>query len=63
MFCWQWVGITADGTIAMSNYRLHVQPRRSDALGISIPLRLIDALESRDPLYLIVLCKNGNQLK
>ncbi|CAB3256888.1 unnamed protein product [Arctia plantaginis] len=59
----QWVGRTADGTIAMSNYRLHVQPRRRDGLGVSIPLRLIDALEPRDLVHLIVLCKNGRQLK
>ncbi|XP_026740616.1 myotubularin-related protein 4 isoform X2 [Trichoplusia ni] len=60
----QWVGRTADGgTIAMSNYRLHVQPRRRNGPGASIPLRLIDALEIRDLLHLIVLCKNGRQLK
>ncbi|XP_075984208.1 phosphatidylinositol-3,5-bisphosphate 3-phosphatase MTMR4 isoform X2 [Anticarsia gemmatalis] len=60
----QWVGRTADGgTIAMSNYRLHVQPRRRTGPGASVPLRLIDALEIRDLLHLIVLCKNGRQLK
>lgn len=60
----QWVGRTADGgTIAMSNYRLHVQPRRRTDPGTSIPLRLIDALEIRDLLHLVVLCKNGRQLK
>ncbi|XP_035447873.1 myotubularin-related protein 4 isoform X1 [Spodoptera frugiperda] len=60
----QWVGRTTDGgTIAMSNYRLHVQPRRRNDPGASIPLRLIDLPEIRDLLHLIVLCKNGRQLK
>ncbi|XP_045503305.1 myotubularin-related protein 4 isoform X1 [Colias croceus] len=60
----QWVGRTSDGgTIAMSNYRLHLQPRRRNGAGSSVPLRLIDALEIRDLLCLIVLCKHGRQLK
>ncbi|XP_037292520.1 myotubularin-related protein 3 isoform X2 [Manduca sexta] len=60
----QWVGRTADGgTVAMSNYRLHVQPRRRAGPGSSVPIRLIDAVEIRDLLHLIVLCKNGQQLK
>lgn len=60
----QWVSRTADGgTIAMSNYRLHAQPRRRHGPGSSVPLRLIDALEIRDLLHLIILCKNGGQLK
>ncbi|KAJ0172940.1 hypothetical protein K1T71_011116 [Dendrolimus kikuchii] len=60
----QWVGRTADGgTISMSNYRLHAQPRRRNGPGSSVPIRLIDALEIRDLLHLVVLCKNGRQLK
>ncbi|XP_047538111.1 uncharacterized protein LOC125071783 isoform X3 [Vanessa atalanta] len=60
----QWVGRTADGgTIAMSNYRLHLQPRRRGGPGASVPLRLIDALEIRDLLCLYILCKHGRQLK
>ncbi|XP_045770203.1 myotubularin-related protein 4 isoform X2 [Maniola jurtina] len=60
----QWVGRTADGgTIAMSNYRLHLQPRRRSGPGASVPLRLIDAPEIRDLLCLIILCKHGRQLK
>ncbi|CAH0713987.1 unnamed protein product, partial [Brenthis ino] len=59
----QWVGRTSDGgTIAMSNYRLHLQPRRRTP-GSSVPLRVIDALEIRDLLCLIILCKQGRQLK
>ncbi|XP_050666457.1 myotubularin-related protein 4-like isoform X2 [Leptidea sinapis] len=60
----QWVGRTSDGgTIAMSNYRLHLQPRKRGATGASVPLRLIDAMEIRDTLCLIILCKHGRQLK
>ncbi|XP_052738707.1 myotubularin-related protein 3 isoform X2 [Bicyclus anynana] len=60
----QWVGRTADGgTVAVSNYRLHLQPRRRNGPGASVPLRLIDALEIRDLLCLIILCKHGRQLK
>ncbi|XP_026333102.1 myotubularin-related protein 4 isoform X2 [Hyposmocoma kahamanoa] len=60
----QWVGRTADGgTVAMSNYRLHAQPRRRNGPGVSVPLRLIDAVEIRDLLHLVVLCKHGRQLK
>ncbi|KAL0867551.1 hypothetical protein ABMA27_008321 [Loxostege sticticalis] len=60
----QWVGRMADGgTIAMSNYRLHMQPRRRSGPGSSVPLRLIDGVEIRDLIHLIVLCKHGRQLK
>ncbi|XP_045539007.1 myotubularin-related protein 4 [Papilio machaon] len=60
----QWVGRVADGgTISMSNYRLHVQPRRRAGPGASVPLRLIDGLEIRDLLCLLVLCKHGRQIK
>nr|XP_032526415.1 myotubularin-related protein 3 isoform X2 [Danaus plexippus plexippus] len=61
----QFIGRTSDGgTIAMSNYRLHLQPRRrTGSLGSSVPLRLIEALEIRDLLCLIILCKHGRQLK
>ncbi|XP_047999007.1 myotubularin-related protein 4 isoform X3 [Leguminivora glycinivorella] len=60
----QWVGRTADGgTIAMSNYRLHAQPRRRSGPGASVPLRLIDAVEIKDLLCLIVQCKHGRQLQ
>ncbi|XP_041972459.1 myotubularin-related protein 4 isoform X3 [Aricia agestis] len=60
----QWVGRTSDGgSIAMSNYRLHLQPKRRGTAGASLPLRLIDALEIRELLTLIVLCKHGRQLK
>ncbi|XP_049878882.1 myotubularin-related protein 4 isoform X2 [Pectinophora gossypiella] len=60
----QWVGRTADGgTVAMSNYRLHAQPRRRSGPGASVPLRLIDAVEVRDLLHLAILCKHGRQLK
>lgn len=59
----QWVGRTQDdGTIAMSNYRLHLQPRRRTGPGASIPLRLIDALEIRDAIQLVIICKHGRQL-
>ncbi|XP_060806514.1 myotubularin-related protein 3 isoform X2 [Amyelois transitella] len=58
------IGRTVDGgTIAISNYRLHIQPRRSNGPGASVPLRLIDAMEIRDLVHLIVLCKHGRQLK
>ncbi|CAK1541397.1 unnamed protein product [Leptosia nina] len=60
----QWVGRTSDGgTIAMSNYRVHLQARRRNGPGSSVPLRLIDALEIKDLLTLIILCKHGRQLK
>ncbi|XP_059051540.1 myotubularin-related protein 3 [Achroia grisella] len=60
----KWVGRTADGgSIAMSNYRLHVQPRRRTGPGASVPLRLIDAVEIRDLIHLVVLCKNGRTIK
>ncbi|XP_052751987.1 myotubularin-related protein 3 isoform X3 [Galleria mellonella] len=60
----KWVGRTTDGgSIAMSNYRLHLQPRRRSGPGASVPLRLIDATEIRDLIHLIVLCKNGRTFK
>ncbi|CAH0402660.1 unnamed protein product [Chilo suppressalis] len=60
----QWVGRMADGgTIAMSNYRLHMQPKKCTGPGPSVPTRLIDAVEIQDLLHLIVLCKHGRQLK
>ncbi|CAF4886516.1 unnamed protein product [Pieris macdunnoughi] len=59
----QWVGRTSDGTIAMSNYRLHLHTRRRGGSGLSVPLRLIDVVEIRDLITLIILCKHGRQLK
>ncbi|KAM3959472.1 LOW QUALITY PROTEIN: phosphatidylinositol-3,5-bisphosphate 3-phosphatase MTMR4 [Aphomia sociella] len=59
-----WVGRTADGgSVSMSNYRLHVQPRRRNGPGSSVPLRLIDAAEIRDLIHVVILCKNGRQFK
>ncbi|KAL4711938.1 hypothetical protein ACJJTC_006107 [Scirpophaga incertulas] len=60
----QWVGrMTDGGTVAMSNYRLHMQPKRCKGPGPSVPIRLIDGVEIRDIQHLIVLCKHGRQLK
>ncbi|XP_048482408.1 myotubularin-related protein 4 isoform X3 [Plutella xylostella] len=59
----QWVGRTADGgALAMSNYRVHSQPRRRGG-GASLPLRLLDSVEVRDLLHLVLLCKDGRTVK
>lgn len=60
----QWVARTADsGTLAMSNYRFHTQPRRRSGPGTSVPLRVIDNVEIRDLVHLHIFCKDGRTLK
>lgn len=58
----KYLGRTDDGVLALSNYRLFLQ-RKSTNEEISIPLGLIESLQSRDLFHLIVYCKDASTVK
>ena len=52
----EYLGRTADGVIALSNFRLFIKLRYTL---INIPLALIDTIECRDIFFLYVYCKDA----
>ncbi|XP_078064773.1 phosphatidylinositol-3,5-bisphosphate 3-phosphatase MTMR4-like, partial [Mustelus asterias] len=63
----EYLGRADDAVIAISNYRLHIKYK--DSLintflqgvdgDISVPVRLIEAVESRDMFQLHIVCKDS----
>lgn len=56
----QFVGRTADGLMALSNYRVFLQQR--DAT-YHIPLGVIETIECREIFFLFLLCKDTKSYK
>lgn len=58
----KYLGRTDDGVLALSNYRVFLQ-RKSTNEEISIPLGLIETVQSRDLFHLIIYCKDASTVK
>ena len=56
----QFLGRTADGVAALSNFRFFV--RYNDSF-VNIPLGLIDSIECRDIFYLYIYCKDARSIR
>ena len=56
----QYLGRTAEGVIALSNFRLFI---RHHGPVLNIPLALIDTIEGRDIFFLYVYCKDARSLR
>lgn len=54
----EYLGCTADGILALSNYRLYHEHSGSSDYS-NIPLGLIEAIEIKDIIYLHVSCKDA----
>uniref|UniRef100_A0A1A9W922 Lateral signaling target protein 2 homolog n=1 Tax=Glossina brevipalpis TaxID=37001 RepID=A0A1A9W922_9MUSC len=58
----KYLGRTDDGVLALSNYRIFLQ-KNSAKVETSIPLGLIESLQSRDLFHLIICCKDASTIK
>ncbi|XP_067014667.2 myotubularin-related protein 3 isoform X2 [Anabrus simplex] len=56
----EFLGRTADGVLALSNYRLYLQLKDTE---YNVPLGLIEQLEVRDIFFLHVGCKDARSLR
>ena len=56
----RYIGETTDGLLALTNYRIFVSRRQQEK---SVPLGLIDTVQSRDLIQLIVSCKDANTVR
>ncbi|XP_072909709.1 phosphatidylinositol-3,5-bisphosphate 3-phosphatase MTMR4 isoform X3 [Hemitrygon akajei] len=56
----EYLGRADDAIIAISNYRLHI--KYQDSL-INVPVRLIEAIESRDMFQLHIVCKDSKVIR
>ena len=56
----QFCGRSADGIVALSNYRVFIQQNDTS---YTIPLGVIDTLECREIIYLYILCKDSKTYK
>lgn len=56
----KYIAETTDGVLALTNYRIFVLRRQQEK---SVPLGLIDTVQSRDLFHLIVNCKDANTVK
>ena len=56
----EFLGRTAEGVIALSNFRLFIRHGHSV---MNIPLALIDTIECRDIFFLYVYCKDARSLR
>lgn len=56
----KYIGETTDGVLALTNYRIFVLRGQQEK---SVPLGLIDTVQSRDLFHLIVNCKDANTVK
>ncbi|XP_026099952.1 myotubularin-related protein 4-like isoform X2 [Carassius auratus] len=56
----EFLGRADDAIIAISNYRLHIKFKDSI---INVPLRLIEAVESRDMFQLHIICKDSKVVR
>ena len=55
-----YLGRTAEGTIALSNFRIFIRYSSSIA---NVPLGLIDTIESRDIFFLYIYCKDARMFR
>lgn len=58
----KYLGRTDDGVLALSNYRIFLL-KKSTNEEISIPLGLIESMQSRDLFHLIIYCKDASTVK
>ncbi|XP_018416746.1 PREDICTED: myotubularin-related protein 4 isoform X1 [Nanorana parkeri] len=56
----EYLGSANDAVIAISNYRLHIKFKDSV---INVPLRMIEAVESRDMFQLQIICKDSKVVR
>ena len=56
----EYLGKTADGVIALSNFRLLA---KHGTVVMNIPLALIDTIECRDIFFLYVYCKDARSFR
>ncbi|XP_072284692.1 phosphatidylinositol-3,5-bisphosphate 3-phosphatase MTMR4 isoform X2 [Pyxicephalus adspersus] len=56
----EYLGSANDAIIAISNYRLHIKFKDSV---INVPLRMIEAVESRDMFQLQIICKDSKVVR
>ncbi|XP_078535618.1 phosphatidylinositol-3,5-bisphosphate 3-phosphatase MTMR4 isoform X2 [Lissotriton helveticus] len=56
----EYLGRADDAIIAVSNYRLHIKFKDSV---INVPLRMIEAVESRDMFQLQIICKDSKVVR
>lgn len=56
----KYIGATLDGVLALTNYRIFVLRRQQEN---SVPLGLIDTVQSRDLFHLIISCKDANTVR
>nr|XP_033777735.1 myotubularin-related protein 4 isoform X2 [Geotrypetes seraphini]XP_033777736.1 myotubularin-related protein 4 isoform X2 [Geotrypetes seraphini] len=56
----EYLGRASDALIAVSNYRLHIKFKDSV---VNVPLRMIEAVESRDMFQLQIICKDSKVIR
>ncbi|KAM4700123.1 phosphatidylinositol-3,5-bisphosphate 3-phosphatase MTMR4 isoform 2-T2 [Discoglossus pictus] len=56
----EYLGSANDAIIAISNYRLHIKFKDSV---VNVPLRMIEAVESRDMFQLQIICKDSKVVR
>ncbi|KAG8450645.1 hypothetical protein GDO86_003063 [Hymenochirus boettgeri] len=56
----EYLGNANDAVIAISNYRLHIKFKDSV---VNVPLRMIEAVESRDMFQLQIICKDSKVVR
>ncbi|XP_030077937.1 phosphatidylinositol-3,5-bisphosphate 3-phosphatase MTMR4 isoform X2 [Microcaecilia unicolor] len=56
----EYLGRASDSLIAISNYRLHIKFKDSV---VNVPLRIIEAVESRDMFQLQIICKDSKVIR
>lgn len=54
-----YLGRTAHGTLALSNYRLYHQITDSNNTFYNLPLGVIESIEQKDIIYLQISCKDA----
>ncbi|KAL4660607.1 myotubularin-related protein 4 isoform X1 [Arapaima gigas] len=64
----EYLGRANDAIIAMSNYRLHIKFKDSVVnvsilISLSVPLRLIESVESRDMFQMHITCKDSKVVR
>lgn len=56
----KYISETTDGVLALTNYRIFVRREQQEK---SVPLGLIDTVQSRDLFHLIISCKDANTVR
>lgn len=58
----EYLGRTADGVVALSNYRLVIRSFKNHSC-VNTPLKLIEYVDVRDMTQLLVYCKDGRTIR